>query len=481
MSMDIVSPKLFGNEAGEDEDLSLLNSYFVEKSRFQDFYSKDNRLYVVRSRKGVGKSALLRKTFSNISEDANVMPIYLKGSDLMALQDIPAENPYQLVYGWQQRICTRINFEIARNLSIALDDDAITLVESAELAGFRGRNLISSLVDRLKLKFGKAEINISKIVAPDSQALLSRYASTNEIAVWLLVDDIDATFINRPDQRLLISTFFSACRNIVNEVRGLYIRASVRTDVWPLLGEDEALDKCEQYMLDLKWTTRESGEILKKKILAYFRIQYPRTQLYQQLDISNDHNKILSLVFMLPFRWGKGYVSPERPIQVLSAGRPRWAAQLCKLAAKHAVSAGRDRIGITNVSQVMDLYGKSRLSDIYKEHSHQCVSLVNLIEAFAGGARRYTTQQLLQRITDKVIRRFGLPNIDGMEKGGDSIYIAHFLYRIGFICARDDKEQDVLSFVGYDDRPHLLTSTVNLDDNLVWEIHPSYRTVLRVL
>lgn len=480
MNCEKVSPKIFGNEAGEDEDLEILNSYFVEKDEFEDFYSDDNKFMVVRSRKGVGKSALLRKTFYNLEQNQDSIAVYLKGSDLISFQDIQTENPYQLIYGWQQRICSRITYEIGRRLKLALDDDSITLVESAELAGFRGRNLVSSLADRLKIKLSKADISISKLICADSQALLSRYASSRNMKVWLLIDDIDATFLNREDQRLLISTFFSACRNIVNEVKGLFLRASVRTDVWPLLGGDEALDKCEQYVLDLKWTTKETGQILKKRILSYHRRKFPTDIFFENLDIEADHTNILKLVFQVPFQWGKKYVSPERPIQILSAGRPRWASQLCKLAAKNAIKSQCDRIRMTDITRSMDTYGKSRLSDLYKEHSHQCTTLVNIIEAFAGSQPRFTTNELFKLLTDKIIKRFGLPQIDGLDKGTDSIYMAHFLFRIGFIHGREDHSSDQLSFVSHDDRPHLLTSTVNLDDNLTWEIHPSYRTVLKI-
>ncbi|MHA1279699.1 MAG: P-loop ATPase, Sll1717 family [Candidatus Helarchaeota archaeon] len=480
MKFEKVSPKIFGNEAGEDEDLEILNSYFVEKDDFEDFYSDDNKFLIVRSRKGVGKSALLRKTLYNLEKNKYAIAVYLKGSDLISFQDIQTENPYQLIYGWQQRICSRITYEIGRRLKLALDDDSITLVESAELAGFRGRNLISSLSDRLKIKLSKADISISKLITADSQALLSRYASSRNLKVWLLVDDIDATFLNRDDQRLLISTFFSACRNIVNEVHGLFLRASVRTDVWPLLGGDEALDKCEQYMVDLKWTTKETGQILKKRILSFHRRMFPMDIYYKNLDLESDHTRILKLVFRVPFPWGKSSLSPERPIQILSAGRPRWASQLCKLASKNATISRCDRIRMTDITRSMEVYGKSRLSDLYKEHSHQCKSLVNIIEAFAGSESRFTTNKLLQLLTDKIIKRFGLPQIDGLDKGTDSIYIAHFLYRIGFIHGRDDQTDDQLSFVSYDGRPHLLTSTVNLDDNMIWEIHPSYRTVLKI-
>jgi hypothetical protein len=88
--------------------------------------------------------------------------------------------------------------------------------------------------------------------------------------------------------------------------------------------------------------------------------------------------------------------------------------------------------------------------------------------------------ELLYRVTDKIIRLEGLPVIDGIEQSGDSLYIAYFLFRIGFLHARDEKAKTGLGFVKFEDRPSLLTSRANLDDGLVWEIHPSFRDALKI-
>jgi hypothetical protein len=37
-----------------------------------------------------------------------------------------------------------------------------------------------------------------------------------------------------------------------------------------------------------------------------------------------------------------------------------------------------------------------------------------------------------------------------------------------------------LGFIRFEDRPHLLSSNENRDDGLPWEVHPSYRSVLRI-
>ncbi len=483
MRRDLADPELFGNEAGEDEDAEVLDSYFLRKPEFDRFYSPSRKIAFVRSRKGMGKSALLKHTMFQRAKapGANDLLIYVKASDLYALQDTKGTSPSDLIYGWQQRICTRINLELGATLRIGFSDDSMLLIESSEVAGFRSRNIIGALIDRLKIKGGEVELERQRVAAPDAQALLHRVANSKDVTVWMFIDDVDATFINTEHERIRVSTFFSACRNLVSSVEGLCIRASVRADVWALLAQhDEALDKCEQYMLNLGWSTEETGKILEGKILSYFSRYYPDDTRVRALDRDRNRAAIRKLVFKEPFQWSGRPLEAFRPIHILSAGRPRWAAQLCKLAGQDAFSKAATRIGIGHVHAVLQKYGQFRLSDLYKEHRHQCSRLEDIVESFSGGKKEFTTAELLELITDRIVRRRGLPQVDGIIAENGSLSIAHLLFRMGFIMARDESDITGLGFVSFEERPNLLTSTINLDDGLTWEIHPSYRTVLRI-
>jgi len=126
-------------------------------------------------------------------------------------------------------------------------------------------------------------------------------------------------------------------------------------------------------------------------------------------------------------------------------------------------------------------YGQSRLSDLYKEHRHQCAELETLVESFAVGPAQFTTDALLARVRDNIIQRYGMPILDGISIKPRELAVAHFLFRIGFINARDESQNDgPLGFIRFEDRPHLLSSNENRDDGLPWEVHPSYRSVLRI-
>lgn len=480
MRRDLADPELFGNEAGEDEDFEVLNSYFLAKEEFTRFFSPARKISFVRSRKGMGKSALLKQTLYEREKIASDdILILIKASDLFAIQDISTTSSAELIYGWQQRICTRINLELGSRLNFGFTDDSMLLIESAEISGFRSRNILSALFDRLKLK--DANLERTRLTPGSPQALLKRTLEDGKANVWLLIDDIDATFINTESERLKISTFFSACRNLSNTVNGLILRASVRTDVWSILAQyDEALDKCEQYMLDLKWSTEETGRILENKIISFFRRFYPDDSRFQELEPGRDGREIRKIVFREPFQWGNRPLESFRPIHILSAGRPRWAAQLCKLAGHDSLLKKTDKISIGNIYNILREFGQLRVNDIYKEHRHQCARISELIESFAGGQKLFTTKELLDHISERIINLNGLPTIDGISAENGGLTVAHFLFRIGFITARDENDPTGLAFVRFEERPGLLMSKANLDDKLSWEIHPSYRSILRI-
>lgn len=492
--IDLADPTLFGNDAGEDETPEVLASYFVEKPTFTSFYSPNVKLGIARARKGYGKSALLSRAAYLISKSRDTaIVISVKGSDLTSLGEFSSQDPAILVNQWQQVICTRINIEIGRRLHVALNDMTMTLVESAELSGLKGRNIIGALLERFKLKLpavaGLPPVEVQKLQQVNPLFLLQNYSkykldSPDAVQVWLFVDDIDSTFIDTPAMRLKIATFFDACRKLVTDVNGLNVRASVRTDVWTEIRRiDESLDKCEQYVLDITWTNEEAKTILIKKIHSYIVRNFPNDARSFVLDPSKHHLAVLMNVFPQTLPWGQRRVPSDKPIHILSAGRPRWSGQLCRLAGQEAVRQKQDKITMQSINAILPAFGRFRLDDLYREHSHQFVDLQSLIECFSSGATRYTTDELRSKIRERYMVR-GVNNGDIPRVYGypvqDELELCRFLYKIGFIFGRLEDDNSALSFVRYEDRSDLLANPINLDDGLLWEIHPSYRSALAI-
>ncbi len=473
------SDSLFGNEVGEDEDINLLKNYFFVKRDFQArFFSTKKHLAFVRSRKGVGKSALLKYTMSKHQEDnPKDIFLYVKASDLALLIPLDKETTtYECINGWQRRICSRINMEIGSQIGLALTDDKITLVENSEIAGFKQKNIIGALVSRLEIKLADTQINKKSLAACNPEELLKRYKTTSKENIWMFIDDIDANFINSELKQLNVSTFFTACRNLVNSIHGLYIRAACRSDVWNILKDDD-LDKCRQYMYDLNWSRQEIRNIMLNRISSYFKREYP--DQYNSLDPNMNANEIFKLVFLDGLlKWGKGLVDPSIPIYTMSAGRPRWATVLCKLAAQHASKNDKEVIDVKDINGSMFNYGTERLKDLYNEHNHQCNALEKLIHTFAHGRTTYSLKDLLEFININIINKIENLQIDGVKTNVNNLGVANFLFRIGFISTKDSPNG---SFLRFEDRPDFLENDINLDLTQKWEIHPSYRRVLNIV
>jgi hypothetical protein len=254
----------------------------------------------------------------------------------------------------------------------------------------------------------------------------------------------------------------------------------VRTDVWSSLRENEDLDKCEQYVTDIQWSANELEEILAKKILSFVKRHELDSTIADSWAADRNQESLIELAFARRVSWGKSTVPPIHPIRILSARRPRWLAQLCRLAGAEAYRTLRTRIGMQEINTVLPGFGNLRISDLYKEHLHQFPDIKRLIECFALGPRRYRTADLQDRIARNYLAKVGTSNVPELDSASspDARQLAHFVYKIGLIQGRAGGDSP--TFVNYEDRPTLLTTSVNLDDGMLWEVYPSYRNALNI-
>lgn len=469
---------LFGNEAGEDEDIAILNSYFLDKTIFDDFYDESNKLAVISGRKGMGKSALLSKLEYLLLEGKKyVNPIVIRttGPELLGLGNFDDMNEIQLENYWRQIICKRINLEIGKNLKFAFSDDAMTMVESAEIDNMKSENILTALISRLGSKLPFTELEKKRKIPNDSKALLQRYQDEHENSkVWILIDDIDAKFQNNKQYQDIVSSFFSAVRSLI-KINNLNIRASVRTDVWSSLTHIEDLDKWEQYITEITWTRNEMKEILAKRILSYL-IRNHSNSLEAQYDYQTQSDALFNLVFEKTFHWSNRPQEFYKPLTVLANKRPRWMGQLCNLAAKNAVESKNDKITAKNVVDILEDYGKNRVADLKKEHIHQFSLIKELTSAFRSGERAYKLDELLNLIIERFEKVYTPYShiVDGATY--NTRHIAGFLYKVGFISMVEDEN----TYINFQDDPDLFDSYENNLNNLTWAIHPSYRNHLRI-
>jgi hypothetical protein len=328
----------FGNEAADDVDPAELKKYFIVQRLFEKFLNKNNKILVATGKKGIGKSALLQWTGFMVSKaDSDALIIKVRGADLVRSKfnlTSKLESPNDYIRDWMVRICGVVNRELAVRLKIALTDDKISLVECAEIEGYKSRNLVGCLIDRFKNVLG--DFSPEKMQIKDEVQLLKR---ANEKKLWILIDDLDATFQMNKQASLELSTFFSACRYLVQDLKDINFRVTMRTDVWSVIRRfDESLDKMEQYVHNILWYLADFRKILSRRIQFQFeenKLAKPKPDKFINDEEKDEY--YINQVFVPKMKWGEKETYTYKVMYTLSYERPRWAIQLCKLSQDRAL------------------------------------------------------------------------------------------------------------------------------------------------
>lgn len=485
----------FGNEAGDDVEPDELIEYFVEQNAFLKFLDSRKHLLVATARKGVGKSALLKWAAVKVGRsDPDALIITVRGADLVRSRfnlTSPLATANDYTRDWMVRLCTLVNRQLALQLNLALTDDSITLIETAEIEGYKSRNIVGCLLDRLQSLLEKGR-GITKLPAKNEIELLKR---VKDRRVWIVIDDLDATFQNTDQETLNLATFFSACRYLAQDLKDLYIRASIRIDVWALLRRyDEALDKMSQYVTEILWHQEDFLSLLALRIQASLKQignQGPKTSRYATSHQIKE--ALIELAFEPKMQWGDSrrtasemlptvlpprMVEAYRIIYTLSYERPRWAIQLCKLAQEAALRRHAKLITKDSIDEVWGEYGAKRIEDLVSEHKHQCPQVNELINAFRGADRLMSRGDLFKWIKSRISEHLEV-RIEG-DLTRSPRDIARFLYRLGFIVARSENEDGEYEHYRFDQMPDFLLARTDDDFSVKWEIHPCYRQALDI-
>lgn len=147
--IDISDTTLFGNEASELEDEEIFFSYAVNRKELDQFLDEKALIQIACSYKGEGKSGLLRLVRRRLAgKPDSPLVISAIGTDLSP--PLNSDDSDEWTRAWKERIVRLIASEIGTRIGVALTDDTISLVEHAELAGFKSRSIVSAIFDRLK-------------------------------------------------------------------------------------------------------------------------------------------------------------------------------------------------------------------------------------------------------------------------------------------------------------------------------------------
>lgn len=476
-TVDLSDPHLFGNDAAEDEDSQVFESYVFERPELRDFAEPRHAIRIARAYKGEGKSALLRLTRARVGPQAVI--VSTTGPSLSPTTTSVDFDAW--IREWKRRIFDTIACEIGSGIGMAWTDDAISLVELAEKNGFKQRNPVSAIIDRLKSKV--VPVERTRVDLPDAEQVLSRW-NRDDTQIWLLVDDIDQNFQNTEPYKHKVASFFAACRQVMNAVPAIRFRLAIRPNVWTMLKRDfESLSHVEQYAVDLKWDDASIRSLLARRVEGYLiRQRLDRTLATLPPDRSEAEEALIAMAFEPRIQWGKDpFGKPkQRPphvvLSTLSRHRPRWLIELCKEAARSAQQLGGSRIRLRDMTGQLATFGRHRIDDTVAEFRSQCPDLNDIISAFASQREEYSTDELLATLSKRLPPSVPI-RIAGLNKPTEPKDIAKLLFQIGFLTARQNTKTGYEHF-SFSDRPELLDARSNFDQGVRWEIHPVFRQAL---
>lgn len=476
--IDLTADDLFGNDAADDEDEKLFQSYVLRRDEIGKFADASIRFRIVRAYKGEGKSALIRLAESSIV-DADGEPIVIRTSGSALSPDIHSTDTDRLVREWKKNIFKTIAMHVGKRIGWAWRGSEVALVEEAEREYFKDTSLITTLTDRLKSSF--VPLDRSTVPVTNTENIIRRW-SKGKSPIWILVDDVDQDFKNTPEFRAKLSSFFTACRQVISTVPEIRIRSAIRPNIWTIVSRiEESMSKVDQYVFDLSWPEDAMRSLLARRVEAYIDRtgQAASVRLYSRTQSLVDKHYI-GYVFEPSMRWGNEDRPPHVILHTLSRHRPRWMIDLAKRATARAASAHREMVTLADITDELYDFGQRRISDLLAEYSIQCDKLEDVIAAFSHKPNKYRTNELLRVLNDRILSTTPV-KIEGTLGKPRAQDLGAFLFQIGFLSARRDMANGKYEHYTFSDKPSLLRTGSNLDDGVTWEIHPVFRKALNLV
>lgn len=304
------------DEAKNDESL---DRYFVEFPGYEKILTGKKR-YII-GRKGTGKSAILQKLRLQANSDATSFysDISLRDfplNDFKALGDRSLQDKSKYVSAWKFLILTEMASLITHDNSIeeSLELDALKkFINDNFPNGISVAETISKLRQNenkiamvLSILSGEhtsssgmettAQIHYNKAVKT-LEELFTNIHSTS--SYFLFIDELDEGYRSKNSNlNLVILSLLRATDEIFNffkknEVKCIPVLV-LRSDIFDSL-EDNDLNKLDDYVLRLNWTTNENDpwslkQIAEKRIAATIKETYPdfETDDYWSLIAEND-------------------------------------------------------------------------------------------------------------------------------------------------------------------------------------------------
>ncbi|EJN06128.1 P-loop ATPase, Sll1717 family [Herbaspirillum sp. YR522] len=283
------------DEAKNDPNLP---GYFVATPEFSEI-EEGNIRYII-GRKGTGKTAIVEKIKQRVSKDAmgfhsNLSLRNFPVQEFRELRDKGFRDKAQFVSIWSFLIYIEIAKIISKDNGATSQDDADELRKFLLENGLNTESGFASTVNILRKSDAKVKVSTSWLDGEASKGTQSQFTTpvhyqkivdkieelikNNESSseYWLFIDELDEGF-RAGDQnlRLLLLGLLRAVEDTSLSLKSANIKyrplVALRSDIFDRL-EDNDLNKLDDYIFRLHWTSREEKDTYALKLIADARIK----------------------------------------------------------------------------------------------------------------------------------------------------------------------------------------------------------------
>ena len=412
-----------GDVAAENEVL-MLNNYFVKTPQFQQARQGHARLVV--GRKGAGKTAVFYGVRSFLKSSSRNITLELKpeGHQFTKLRELilahlsEGAQLHTLTSFWHYLLFLELGrklLETDANLSCRSVDDVARFNRLHEIytrhaalddeADFSER--IITLIDRIVAKFpelphgGVKSADITKFIyGEDINSLLTAVASylRPQQHIWLLFDNIDKGWPALGAQSAdiaIVRCLLEATRKFQNAIQAKGVEFNgivfVRKDIYDLLVEQSS-DRGKESIANLDWTDPSLMRVLVRKRFEAAGIQGTFEQIWEQIFTlhvagQNSFDYLLRHTFM----------------------RPRDVLNFLRKVVQIAVSRGHDRVTEEDIITSEAAFSEDMLNDLKYEMRDVFPQYPNILRAFFCQPHHLSYNDIWLVVTEAGIKEAELP------------------------------------------------------------------------
>ncbi|ACA85476.1 P-loop ATPase, Sll1717 family [Shewanella woodyi] len=470
--------KIFGSEMAQ-EDPDFLSYAMPRNDYLLPLSDEDNKAIILNAARGSGKSGLLISLSEHLKGTSNTKIISLDYRDMVFPVGKISVN--ESINYWKNTILSKVVAEIGTSKGWAFIDDDICAVELSENYGVKSKNLLTSILSRLKFK--SSPIERCQFDSNITIKQLSRIISASSIKYWIMLDEMDDIYDNGDEINLLIG-LLQVVAYLGVRIPNIWVRVTIRPHILTLLRTTNGtIQKLNEYELNLSWSKEQIKEVLARRLDFYQRNNSNEDQLELTLsepnalsDKSIETSKLISTYFEdFDMGFSVGSTSNYRAFGTLCFYRPRWLIEYCKEVRK--ITTESKRSNLYHYKRAFLPFGNRRIQFISGEFSktihyiHAALNALIALDVSGFG----TSKKFRSVIVNQIIKT-GIVQAEEHEYHRVALDIAKNLYITEFVRGkvRVDGAGGYHRFYYYNDRPDLLSSWQQ-DKNIHWEIHPTFQ------